>query len=270
VRDVFDAVFHPEGRSALSRAVMRTVYRAMRPLRARTGRAVAGPLALFVVLVMWATLLIAGWALIFWPHLDTGFRTATGTEDGFLDAVYFSMVTISTLGFGDVTPQAGWLQLLAPLEALIGFGLLTASVSWLLQIYPAVNRRRALAYEVSLLRETEREGDPAMLELDPGTVDAIFADLVSRLVAVERDLVSFPVSYYFREDDQRFALPAIAPYLIDLAARGQAEGVPERVRFRARMLSAAIDDFAGSVGRLFYGLESTTVDEALRRLAAEA
>jgi Ion channel len=268
VRDVFDALFHPEGRSTLSRGVMRAVRAGMRPLVPRTGRAVAGPLALFVVLATWAALLILGWALIFWPHLDSGFRGGPG-EDGFFDAVYFSMVTVSTLGFGDVTPTAGWLQLLAPFEALLGFGLLTAGISWLLQLYPAVNRRRALAYEVSLLREAEADTGDAIPELEPTAAEAILADLVSRVVAVERDLVTFPVSYYFREDDERFSLPAVAPYLIDLAARSQAGAVPEHVRFRARMLSAAIEDLAGSTGRLFYDLEEARPDEVLRRFAAE-
>jgi hypothetical protein len=268
VRDVFDALFHPEGHSTLSQRLMRVVQRAMRPLVPRTGRVVAGPLGLFTVFVAWAALLILGWALIFWPHLDSGFRTAPG-QNGFFDALYFSMVTVSTLGFGDVTPADGWLQILAPLEALIGLGLLTASISWLLQLYPAVNRRRALAYEVSLLSETEREGGPPIVELDPGAAGAIFADLVSRVVAVERDLVTFPISYYFREDDERFALSGAAPYLIDLAQRGQANGASDSVRFRARMLGEAIEDLADSVGRLFYGLESAGPDEVLRRLARE-
>jgi hypothetical protein len=45
----------------------------------------------------------------------------------------------------------GWLQLITPLEALLGFGLLTGSISWLLSIYPALLRRHSLAYEIALL-----------------------------------------------------------------------------------------------------------------------
>jgi Ca2+/Na+ antiporter len=40
--------------------------------------------------------------------------------DHFGNALYFSIVTITTLGFGDVTPAKGWGQLLVSLEAIAG------------------------------------------------------------------------------------------------------------------------------------------------------
>ena len=66
-------------------------------------------------------------------------------------------MTLTTLGFGDVTPDAAWLRLVVPVEALLGFGLLSASISWLLLIHPALARRRSLAYEIALLRKAEQE-----------------------------------------------------------------------------------------------------------------
>jgi len=46
----------------------------------------------------------------------------------YAEAVYFSMVTLTTLGYGDITLSAKW-QLLAGMEAMVGilvFGLTTA------------------------------------------------------------------------------------------------------------------------------------------------
>jgi len=40
-------------------------------------------------------------------------------------------------------------------QALLGFVLLTAAVTWVLQIYPALTRRRALAIRLSLLRRAD-------------------------------------------------------------------------------------------------------------------
>jgi Ion channel len=71
--------------------------------------AAAGPTALVVVIATWALLLILGWALVFWPHVPDGFRFDPGTAErdaGFLEAVYLSLVTVTTLGFGDITPEA--------------------------------------------------------------------------------------------------------------------------------------------------------------------
>ena len=62
--------------------------------------------------------------------------------------------------------------------------------------------------------------------------------------AVERDLVSFPISYYFAEEDPRFSLASSGSYLLQLAGRGDAEGRPEAVRLRASLLRQAIDDLA--------------------------
>jgi hypothetical protein len=121
------------------------------------------------------------------------------------------VVTLTTLGFGDVTPDAAALRLIVPLEGLLGFGLLSASTSWLLLIYPVLSRRRSLAYEITLLREAEGTAAEPVGRLEPEALERLYAELTSRLVAVERDLVSFPISYYFAEEDPRFSLAASGP-----------------------------------------------------------
>ncbi len=73
------------------------------------------------------------------------FLYATGlnpaNNSGFVDALYLSLMTLTTLGYRTITPTAGWLRLLGPLEALIGFALLTASLTWVTSLYPALRRR---------------------------------------------------------------------------------------------------------------------------------
>jgi hypothetical protein len=152
---------------------------------------------------------------------------------------------------------------------LLGFGLLSASVSWLLLIYPVLHRRRSLAYEISLLLETEREIGIVVERLEPTAAERVYAELTSRLVAVERDLVNFPVSYYFVERDRRFALPAVAPALLELAQRGAAEGMPPAPRMQASMLLDALEDFAHTVATGFHGRASSSTAESLRDYAAD-
>jgi len=173
------------------------------------------------------------------------------------------MVTLSTVGFGDVSPDAVVLRLVSPLEALLGLGLLTASISWLLSIYPVLSRRRSLAYEINLLTDAEREIGKSVLELGAGSAEAIYSELTSRLVAVERDLGTLPVAYYFSERDERFSLPAAMPALLDLAARGVDDSLPARVRLRATMLREAIDDFVGTAAEGFHGREDGSTEELL-------
>lgn len=246
VVDVFVTLFFHAERPALSRMLIRAIWSCCRRLRTPGLLTLAGPVSFLIVVTNWALLLGVGWALVYWPwmpgeftHVSPGGRAAALT-----DSLYFSLVTLATLGYGDIAPAAGWLRVLAPLQSLLGLGLLTASVSWLLSIFPVLSRRRALAYEIHLLEAVRRE-HPSPLPA------AVYADLTSRLVAGERDLVTFPVTYYFRDDDHRFALPAAMGRLLTLAeqARGQCES-PE-VCFHGELLLRAIDDFAASIAERF-------------------
>jgi hypothetical protein len=137
LRDVFDTLFHETGRAVLSSVIMRGVWRVFRRLGGRRRLALAGPISLIAVVMSWAALLIVGWATLLMPHMPDAFAFTAGAPSGrVVESLYLSLVTLTTVGFGDIAPAEGWLRLIAPLEALIGFGLLTASVSWLLSIYP--------------------------------------------------------------------------------------------------------------------------------------
>jgi hypothetical protein len=272
LRDVFDALFHPGGKAAVSRTVMRVVWAGFHPLARRLPRAfsLAGPTALIAIVAFWVTALVLGWALIFWPHIDGGFAFQEGAEHRqFIDSIYVSLTTLATVGFGDITPDAGWLRVVTPLEALLGFGLLTASISWLGSIYPVLQRRRSLAYEIYLLREAQSEVGCDIADMEPTAAAGIYSELMSRLVNAERDLVAFPIAYYFTESDDRFSLPAAMPYLHDVALAGADDTVDERARLRAVMLRDAIRDFAATAARRFHGLRTEDTAEMLRAYAQD-
>ena len=55
----------------------------------------------------------------------------TGVASGLEGAVYFSTVTFSTLGYGDITPPPGW-RVFAALEAMNGFILIGWSIAYLI------------------------------------------------------------------------------------------------------------------------------------------
>jgi hypothetical protein len=271
LRDVFDVLFHESGRAVLAHVVMRGVWRIVRSVakRRRGALSLAGPLAFIAVVATWGTLLVVGWTLIFWPRMPDSFHLASGVDAGtpFVDSLYTSLVTLSTVGFGDISPGTPALRVLTPVEALLGLGLLTASISWLLAIYPVLSRRRSLAYEINLLVKSQEEIGAPLLEIEPASAEGLFSELTSRLVAVERDMATFPVAYYFSTADDRFSLPEALPALHDLAERGSDDRVPERVRLRATMLRDAIDDFANALRGFHGGDEEATGDliDAYRR-----
>ena len=263
LRDIFDVLFHLEGRASISRAVTRTVWRALR--RAADVRPqlfpLAGPVGLVATIAAWATLLLVGWALLLWPHLES-FRDAAGkpAQGGFWEGLHISAGILSTMGFGDVTPVDQWLRVVSPLEALLGFGLLTASVTWLFAVHPAVQRRRALAYELWLVRQAS-DGDHDAPVFD----EQMFSELTSRVILVQRDIVAIPASYYFRDPDGRLLLSAELPFLYELARHvSTADGADVGTAQRARMLSQAIDDLLLTIARRLHGREDVNPAEALR------
>jgi len=267
LRDIFDVLFHLEGRASLSRFVTRNVWRGLR--RASDVRPqlfpLAGPCGLVATIAVWAVLLLVGWALLIWPHLAS-FETADGrpTDGGFWEAVHISGAVLSTMGFGDVTPVDQWLRVISPLEALLGFGLLTASVTWLFAVHPAVQRRRALAYELWLVRQAS-DGDHDAPVFD----EQLFSELTSRIIAVQRDIVATPASYYFRDPDERLLLSAELPFLRGLARDVSHNGADTATVQRARMVSQAIDDLLLTIARRLHGQHDVEPAEGLRMFARD-
>jgi hypothetical protein len=267
LRDIFDVLFHLEGRASISRFVTRSVWRAMR--RASDTREqlfpLAGPLGLVATIAVWAILLVVGWALLIWPHLAS-FETAAGkpTDGGFWEALHISGTILSTMGFGDVAPADQWLRVVSPLEGLLGFGLLTASVTWLFAVHPAVQRRRALAYELWLVRQAAGGAFDA-----PVFDEQMFSELTSRIIGVQRDIVAIPASYYFRDPDERLLLSAELPFLRELVRHVSREGDDTAAGQRAGMLAQAIDDLLLTIARRLHGRDDVEPDEGLRIFARD-
>jgi hypothetical protein len=92
-----------------------------------------GPLGLAMVVLTWGLSAVLGWMLIYFAQMPEGFSYGSelnpAHRNALLDSLYVSLVTVATLGFGDIVPTSTSLRLAVPLEALFGFTLLTAAVA---------------------------------------------------------------------------------------------------------------------------------------------
>ncbi|MGY1731012.1 ion channel [Geodermatophilus sp. SYSU D01045] len=246
LRDIVHTLWHPSGRRGLSRRLMQAVWQAGRGARHRSAAGfLGGPMAMVVVVLVWIALLVTGWTLVYWPHLPHGFVYGSGLESGrsgVLDAVYLSLVTLATLGFGDIVPESPWLRIAVPVQALVGFVLLTAAVTWVLQVYPALSRRRALALRLSLLG---RAALPAA-DVDAGLVREVAVDLAQ----VRVDVTQHAETHYFRDVDPETALPLQLPVALALAEAAGRSADPQ-VRAAAALLGLALEDLTGELDRQF-------------------
>jgi hypothetical protein len=173
---------------------------------------------------------------------------------GVVDSIYLSLVTVATLGFGDVVPTSLSLRLVAPLEALFGFMLLTAAVSWVLEIYPAVHRRRVLAMQLSNLRKA-RQTDPAF-GIDSVPID-VLAALAASIVEARNDFTQYGATYYFRDSEVDASLAASLEYATHLAAEASASSQPQ-MRLTGALLTAAVDNLAELLDQEFLRLGGDT------------
>lgn len=263
LRDIFDVLFHPLGRGMIARHVVRLVSAAAHAATGtRTIGLLAGPLSYVAVVATWAGLLALGWALVFMPQLPGGFSFDPGLDpaqhSGFFDALYVSLVNLTSLGYGDISPQAPLLRVLGPVETLFGLGLLTASISWLISIYNAISRRDSFAHEVHLTKEAEERLGTKLADADPELLERMLASFTEQLIATRRDLIHFPITHYFRTEDEERALSGLLPFLSSLVQEASAEGRPHALKVRAGMLGMAIDDFAETLRvRLRFAGETT-------------
>jgi hypothetical protein len=255
LRDLFHSILRPAGEGGLSRAIMRGGWWLLRWRRKRqSGLAFGGPFLILMVLASWTVLLLVGWALLYWPRLSD-FHPTSGlpgpAAHGFGTALYVSAVTLSTCGLGDLAPVGATVRTMLPLEALVGFGLVTAALSWLLELYPVIASKRALARQVSLLSELEERHGRPLWALSAEVSERALASAVTALVDVTGQLMQMPASYYFEPRDPRHSMAAQMPELLACARRAQSPQAPQTCRIRGELVEAALDDLAHSLRARF-------------------
>ena len=123
------------------------------PKRQETYLGFYGPLSLLLLLIVWATGLIFGFALLHSVSWST--VIGTGGIPSFTRDLYLSGTTFFTLGLGDVIPHTPMARVLTAVEAGIGFGFLALVIGYLPALNQSFSRREV---DISLL--DSRAGSP--------------------------------------------------------------------------------------------------------------
>ena len=265
VRDVFHTLFHPVGHGSIAPQVMKLVWRLLRLFpSSRRITSLTGPLGIAMVVLTWGSAAVLGWTLIYFAQMPDGFSYGPdlnpADRNNLVDSLYLSLVTVGTLGFGDIVPTSTSLRVAVPLEALFGFMLLTAAVSWVLQIYPALHRRRVLALQLSTLRQA-RESDPTLgIDSIPSTV---LTALAVGVVEARNDFTQYPATYYFRDLEADASLAASLEYATDLAAEATASAQPH-TRMAGALITAAVNSLTELLDREFlrFGGDTASIVQA--------
>jgi hypothetical protein len=220
IMDVFFTVLHYDGFGFLSIRLYRRLFDVARlvtrplPRRYRAlGLSMAAPLMVPVTITVWIFLVSLGYALIYLFGMRNGdFSLAVGRlETSLAEAFYFSGTAISTLGLGDITPTGGPYQALAVSEALIGFGILTLSITYVLGVYNVLQQLGVLS--AGLYHQAQDTGDPWSI-LAPHFPGGEHRGLGTHLMYLHQGLVEiyegirqYPIVYYYHSRHAYRSLP---------------------------------------------------------------
>lgn len=235
--DVFRTVFQPHGHGGpLSRRQNHLVWNVFRSTGLRrdgTVRAgwlaLAGPVLAVLTPLLWVVLLVAGFALVYYPWVSH-FRVSSGGERiPWVQAIYYSGSTATTLGPGDVAARVPALRLVTVVEAFSGFALITASLSYVLAVYREMGIVSTLARAISVhfpdgASRLPRRADAPHLDAWGRWLGSIG----EQLLHVHQALSQYPILHYFRVADRDESLPVQLGALLvlrrQLGANGAADG----------------------------------------------
>ncbi|MFZ4507278.1 MAG: potassium channel family protein [Fimbriimonas sp.] len=198
------------------------------------------PVTVIALIAMWATLILVGFAMIQFG-LQIPFNHTQ--EPRFIDTLYFSGVTLFTLGYGDMIPATDLGRGLAVIEAASGFGFLALVISYIPVLYGAFSRRE---HQIVLL-DTKAGSDPTAFEmLRRYAAAGVLPDLTDLLRDWERfsaelleSYLSYPVLAYYRSQHEHQSWLRSLTAILDVCAFIEASVVADEpwsrsLRFQAR------------------------------------
>lgn len=244
VREMFNDLFHPTQSGALSEWIASRIFRICR--RWPSVLATSGPLSIAVVILTWAMLLATGFALIYWNYFPAAYfvqgRIPPGS--GWWWSIYYSLEMMTTLGLGDIRPIPTWLKIFSALHTFVGFSLVTASITWLIPIFPALRRMRTLARKAITMAEAEERTGISAASCG---MHAALGGLAEEIIRCRVEFIHFPILFYYYSNEPRASLPCALFRLIHFAEEGKASD-DRLVRLAAAGLMVALADLAELIG----------------------
>ncbi|HYO90521.1 MAG TPA: ion channel [Pyrinomonadaceae bacterium] len=221
--DVYATILHARARSGpIGETLNRTLWRATRFFAFRLSRLrrhkllnAVGPLLLPALIVVYIMMLLVGFALIYYPRMPAQFtvQTTVATTPGWTESLYFSGITLTTVGYGDIAPHSAMMRTAALVEAACGLALISLAITYLITVYGALEHKRAVA--LSFYHQAE-EGANVAGFIAHHFVGGKFYGLEAVLRQAARDIqalleshVEHPVIHYFHPLEVYKSLPRV-------------------------------------------------------------
>src|SRR5918993_137152 len=276
--DVFLTVLYARmGTSILSERLGRALWLAFRraaklaPSHRDRVLAYAGPVIVITVLAVWVVLLMLGAALVIHPHLGTAVTSSSGpTKSDFMTAFYAAGNSITLVGSGNFSPQTAGLKAFYIFNSFVGMTMISLTLTYLMQIYNALQRRNTLALAVH--EASGETGDAADLIGAVGPQGNFsngythLAQLATEARAVKEAHHFYPVLVYFRFNEPYYTLSRLTTVMLDAATlikSGLDDG-----EFASLKESAAVNGMWRAPMRLLTSVDDVLLPRGLRNAPA--
>lgn len=202
-------------------------------------------------------LLAVGFALIYCGILPREIAGPAGEShsfaQNFLRSLYLSLGTFATFQTFDLSPQTNWLRLVISIEGLIGISMITASVSWLVLLYPALARTRLFARRVSSLMEAEKR---ARLTLVQALGAPLLTELAGGILQFRLDVILFPIMLNFYSANEGSTIANVLPDLQRIATEVLSEEASSSRAVAGQWLQVTLEDLSHVLARCVLGMEA--------------
>lgn len=161
-----------------------------------------GPVYLALIVMIWYLWMNIGWFLIFLSGKKTIINSSLGSASEPLERLYYIGSTLSTLGLGDHVPEGFPWTILSNSASFGATFLITISLSYVLPVISAANKRKELAEQLNALGEDPYE----IIETCWARGRGEFANQqISTTIKTLNDLAHqhllYPVLHYFHNAD---------------------------------------------------------------------
>jgi hypothetical protein len=235
--DVFFTVLDANGVSVISSRLYRWMWwlwrhgaRLLPPETRRRWLSVGAPLMIPAVIGVWMSLVVVGFAFVYFGGMSPdNFLFGGGSQPSLTAAFRLSWVTLSTIGFVEISPSSMTYSLTVALEAIVGGVLLTFTITYFLSVHRVV-----LSYNEFVTRlhhHAASISDPLsyvsghFADGQPRALDSWLDQLHGAVVGLHEGLRRYPIVYYFQPRRRFRALPFAIETLTGLVA-GLRWGLP--------------------------------------------
>lgn len=253
--DIVQTTLNVEGSGPLSKRLARALWALAMALHKRKANhrllAQMGLIILVALQVFWTAFLWLGWTLLFLWDRSSVIASSTGEAADLAAYFYFTGFTWITLGIGDYVPNGAVWQFVTVCASIIGFFIVTLTISFILSVLQAVVQKRKTAAYISSLGAT-----PYGIVLQHwdgqscASLQAHLSSLISDIGTVSQQHLSYPVLHYYHSANAYTSFP------VRLAALDEALGFIEHGLSSCEATRHRVQALQKVVGYLLGHLES--------------